>query len=74
MNNIDKLKRISTPAEENWFEIAKEWEREDKEMDKLKHEVTLPDGYIFKDENGNELEDIEDDNVTLNEFCKKHNL
>ena len=53
MNNIDKLKRISTPAEENWFEIAKEWEREDKEMDKLKHEVTLPEGYIFKDENGN---------------------
>lgn len=53
MNNIDKLKRISTPAEENWFEIAKEWEREDKEMDKLKHEVILPEGYIFKDENGN---------------------
>ena len=53
MNNIDKLKRISTPAEENWFEIAKEWEREDKEMDKLKHEVILPEGYIFKDGNGN---------------------
>ena len=53
MSNIDKLKRISTPAEENWFEIAKEWEREDKEMDKLKHEVILPEGYIFKDENGN---------------------
>ena len=53
MNNIDKLKRISTPAEENWFEIAEEWEKEDKEMDKLKHEVVLPDGYIFKDENGN---------------------
>ena len=30
MNNIDKLKRISTPAEENWFEIAEEWEKEDK--------------------------------------------
>ena len=53
MNNIDKLKRISTPAEENWFEIAKEWEKEDKEMDKLKHEVILPEGYIFKDGNGN---------------------
>ena len=53
MNNIDKLKRISTPAEENWFKIAEEWEKEDKEMDKLKHEVILPDGYIFKDENGN---------------------
>lgn len=53
MNNLDKLKRISTPAEENWFEIAKEWEKEDKEMDKLKHEVILPEGYIFKDENGN---------------------
>ena len=53
MNNIDKLKRISTPAEENWLEIAKEWEREDKEMDKLKHEAILPEGYVFKDENGN---------------------
>ena len=53
MSNIDKLKRISTPAEENWFEIAKEWEREDKEMDKLKHEAILPEGYVFKDENGN---------------------
>ena len=31
MNNIDKLKRISTPAAENWCESAKEWEREDKE-------------------------------------------
>lgn len=53
MNNIDKLKRISTPAEEDWFAIAEEWEREDKEMDKLKHEAILPEGYIFKDENGN---------------------
>ena len=53
MNNIDKLKRISTPAEENWFKIAEEWEKEDKEMDKLKHEVILPEGYIFKDESGN---------------------
>ena len=53
MNNIDKLKRISTPAEENWFKIAEEWEKEDKEMDKLKHEVILPEGYIFKDESSN---------------------
>ena len=53
MSNIDKLKRISTPAEENWFEIAEEWEKEDKGMDALKHEVILPEGYIFKDENGN---------------------
>ena len=53
MNNIDKLKKISTPAEENWFKIAEEWEKEDKEMDKLKHEVILPEGYIFKDESGN---------------------
>ena len=30
--------------------------------------------YFALDENGNELEDIEDNNVTLNEFCKKHNL
>ena len=53
MSNIDKLKRISTPAEENWFKIPEEWEKEDKEMDKLKHEVILPEGYVFKDENGN---------------------
>jgi len=30
--------------------------------------------YFAFDENGNELEDVEDNNVTLNEFCKKHNL
>jgi hypothetical protein len=30
--------------------------------------------YFALDENGGELEDIEDNNVTLNEFCKKHNL
>lgn len=30
--------------------------------------------YFALDENGDELEDIEDNNVTLNEFCKKHNL
>ena len=28
--NEDKLKKISTPAEENWFKIAEEWEKEDK--------------------------------------------
>lgn len=33
------------------------------------------DVYYFPlDENGDELEDTEDNNVTLNEFCKKHNL
>jgi hypothetical protein len=62
ISNIDKLKRISTPATENWFGIAEEWDKEDKGMDKLmdliehhclKHELNLPDGYIFKDENGN---------------------
>lgn len=30
--------------------------------------------YFALDENGNELEDIEDNNVTLNEFCKRFNL
>ena len=30
--------------------------------------------YFALDENGNELEDIEDNNVTLNEFRKRHNL
>ena len=30
MSNIDKLKTISTPAEEDWFKIAEEWEKEDK--------------------------------------------
>ena len=26
---VDKLRSISTPAEENWFEIQKKWEKED---------------------------------------------
>ena len=30
--------------------------------------------YFALNENGDELEDIEDNNVTLDEFCKKHNL
>ena len=30
ISNIDKLKKISTPAEENWFKIAEEWKNEDK--------------------------------------------
>lgn len=29
MNNMDKLKAISTPAAEDWFKIAEEWEKED---------------------------------------------
>lgn len=29
-DNVDKLRAISTPAEEDWFEIDKEWEKEDK--------------------------------------------
>ena len=28
-DNVDKLRAISTPAEENWFEIAEEWEKDD---------------------------------------------
>ena len=30
--------------------------------------------YFALDENGDKLEDIEDNNVTLNGFCKKYNL
>lgn len=29
-DNVDKLRAISTPAEEDWFKIAEEWEKEDK--------------------------------------------
>lgn len=29
-DNVDKLRSISTPAEEDWLEIAEEWEKEDK--------------------------------------------
>lgn len=29
-DNVDKLKSISTPAEEDWFKISEEWEKEDK--------------------------------------------
>jgi len=35
MSNIDKLKRISTPAEEDWFKIAEEWEKEDNNAEKM---------------------------------------
>ena len=30
-SNIDKLHKISTPADENWFEIQKQWEKEDED-------------------------------------------
>lgn len=30
--------------------------------------------YFALDENGNELEDLEDNNKTLNDYCKKHKL
>ena len=33
-DNVDKLKAISTPAEEDWFKIAEEWEKEDKKTEK----------------------------------------
>lgn len=29
-DNVDKLRAISTPAEEDWFKVAEEWEKEDK--------------------------------------------
>lgn len=28
-DNVDKLRAISTPAEEDWFKVAEEWEKED---------------------------------------------
>jgi hypothetical protein len=28
---VDKLRSVSTPAEENWFEIQKKWEKEDEQ-------------------------------------------
>lgn len=30
--------------------------------------------YFALDENGNELNDLEDNNKTLNDYCKKHKL
>ena len=30
--------------------------------------------YFALDEDGNELKDLEDNNITLNNFCKNHNL
>ena len=30
--------------------------------------------YFALDEDGNELEDIEDNNTTFNQYCKTHNL
>lgn len=34
MSNIDKLRAISTPAEEDWFKIAEEWDKEDAYLEK----------------------------------------
>lgn len=34
MSNIDKLKAISTPVEEDWLKIAEEWEKEDVYLEK----------------------------------------
>lgn len=34
MTNIEKLKAISTPAEEDWLKIAEEWEKEDLYVEK----------------------------------------
>ena len=34
MNNMDRLKEISSPAEEDWFKIAEEWEKEDLYLEK----------------------------------------
>lgn len=28
-DNVDKLRAISTPVEEDWFKIAEDWEKED---------------------------------------------
>lgn len=40
-SNIDKLRKISTPAEENWPEIQKQWEQEDSadEDEKVREEL-----------------------------------
>lgn len=34
MSNIDRLRAISTPAEEDWFKIAEEWDKEDAYLEK----------------------------------------
>ena len=33
-DNVDKLRAISTLAEEDWFKISEEWEKEDKQTEK----------------------------------------
>ena len=33
-DNVNKLRAISTPADEDWLEIAEEWENEDKQTEK----------------------------------------
>lgn len=38
-DKVDKLKSISTPAEEDWFEIDKEWEKEDEKSATERNEL-----------------------------------
>lgn len=51
-DNVDKLKSISTPAEEDWFKIAEEWEKEDKKSVTDCNELEdAADNYISPIEN-----------------------
>lgn len=42
-SNIDKLRKISTPADENWFEIQKKWDEEDKQKEQKLSEWSKED-------------------------------
>ena len=34
-NLVEKLREISTPADEDWFEIQKQWEKEDDKQNQM---------------------------------------
>ena len=44
---VEQLREISTPAEENWFEIEKEWENEDKDNDSVPVRFEEKDGEKY---------------------------
>jgi hypothetical protein len=48
-DNVDKLRAISTPAEEDWFKVAEEWEKEDKKSATWRDELEkAADDHIRK--------------------------
>lgn len=48
-DNVDKLRAISTPADEDWFKVAEEWEKEDKKSATLRDELIESSRALYYD-------------------------